>query len=358
MDKVKVCFLTVRNIFDTPCLPKYSSLLNNNFDIIYFDRYGVDENCSARHQYKFRWILDLKENSRIKKYFGYILFRRYAKKIIKKNKYEKIILLPTQTAFLFYDFLLSNYKKQYILDIRDYASENNPIVYNLGKKLIKNSAITSITSPAYTQFLPKHNYLISHNVQQIDTKLVEKYRNRKYDHDKKIVISFIGTIRFIDQLHKIIRIFNNDNRFELLFIGSGSELLKEYCNKLGTTNVQLIGRFKREEMADFYMKTDIVMNVYGNNDPYLDYALSNKLYSAAIIGMPILVSPDTYMHEITKEYGFGLAVDLDDKNVPDLVFDYYKSINWDDLFAGCDKFMKKVEIDEQRYMSTMTNFLG
>lgn len=356
MKNPKVCFLTYRNIFDTPCLSKYEELLNGNFDIIYFDRYNVDESCNAKNMYRFKWYLDSKKSGRLKKYIGYIKFGRYAKNIIRKNKYSKIIVLPTQTAIAFSRFLIKEYKNQYVIDIRDYAGENKSAVKKIVNKLISNCGITSITSPAYRSFLPEHKYVISHNIQPIDEKIVEDYKSKELKKSGPITISFIGTIRFIDQLKKMIDVFANDDRFELCFAGSGSELLKEYCENNHVTNVKLIPRFERPELGKLYLDTDIAMNIYGNNDPYLDYALSNKLYSAAIMGMPILVSPKTYMEEIVTKYGFGLAVDLDDKSSPDKVFDYYNELDINKLRDGCQSFMDTVEKDEDEYQKVLNDF--
>ena len=102
----------------------------------------------------------------------------------------------------------------------------------------------------------------------------------------------------------------------------------------------------------------MAINIYGNKDPYLDYALSNKLYSAALMGMPILVSQDTYMAEVVNEYKIGFIVDLEDENFADDLFEFYKNIKREELFNNCDKFMKRVLDDEKNYAIKLCDWIN
>lgn len=222
---------------------------------------------------------------------------------------------------------------------------------------MKHAGLVSVTSPAYRKFLPKRDYLISHNLQPIDPETVAAYRGRVRKKEDKIILSFIGSVRFIDMQIKLIETFKNDERFVLKFIGRGSEQLKKYCADKKVKNVELIGQFKPEQLSEFYIETDMALNIYGNQNPYLDYALSNKLYSAAIMGMPILVSPNTYMETVAEKYGFGLAVDQNDKNCADSVYEYYVNCKPEEIQAGCDRFLNDVGQDERFFGESVKNFL-
>lgn len=356
MENKKVCFLTVRNIFNTSCLPRYGRLLEGKFDIIYWDQHGVEEDAGAENHYSFQYVVPYGK-SKCKKLFGYLKFKLYATKIIKQNNYDIIIILPTQTGILFNILLTKKYSGRYIYDIRDYTAEYNKIFYRLQKRLIDNSGITVITSPAYKSFLPEHKYLISHNIATIDEKLINEFRQNNKLIKDKIVISCIGSIRFIEQFKKVILSFANDERFELRFIGRGSEYLMKFCKDNSIKNVLLEGRFDNKDTISYYMDTDIIMNLYGNNNPSLDYALSNKLYYAATLGMPILVCPNTYMEKVAVGNGFGFVYDLDDESMPDKLFNYYNSINWETFYDNCDNFMEDVIRDEEKFTSTIKEFI-
>jgi hypothetical protein len=353
----KVCFLTTRNIFNTTCLPRYAKILGNKFDIIYWDQHGLDENCNAEHYYKFEYAMKYGRSSKLKKLLGYIKFYNFAKRIMKREKYDRIIVLPTQTGMLFYRFLTKNYKKKYLLDIRDYTAENNKVFYWFEKRLIDCSGLISLTSPAYARFLPERDYIISHNITRVDEKDVIEFRNRKKNINKPIVVSCIGSIRFLKQFRRVIDIFKNDQRFILRFIGRGADNLDAYCKNNGIINVVLEDRFSPEKTISYYLESDIIMNLYGNNNPLLDYALSNKLYFAAILGMPILVCPKTYMEEVAVKEGFGFTVDLNDNDILNKLFDYYNSIKWKDFYEHCDRFMEKVKIDEELFIKAVKDFV-
>lgn len=355
MEHAAICILTTRNIFNAPCLEKYRRLLNEPFDILYWDRCQMTEDCGAAHYFRYDRPLP-PEASVWQKLLAYVGFMRYAKRHLAKTPYRRLVIFPTQAAWLVLSLLRGRYRKRYLLDIRDYAGEHGK-TKALTREAVRHAGLVTVTSPAYKAFLPDGDYPISHNLQAIDPAFVTAYRTRKRESDTPIVLSFIGSVRFWEQQKLLIRRFRNDPRFHLKFIGIGSELLADFCAENHVENVTLIGRFDRTELPRFYLDTDIAINLYGNRTPLLDYALSNKLYSAAIMGMPILVSPDTYMETITTKYGFGLAIDPGDPTCADRVYDYYHALSHEALYAGCDAFMAEVARDEARYAEAVKSFL-
>lgn len=355
MKKKKLCVVTTRNLFDSPCLKKYCAILGDDFDIIYWDRCGIEESCGTGIHYKFSGLLDVNA-SKIKKLQEYIRFTYFARKILRKHTYDGLIVYPTQAGWLIHGPLIGKYREKYIYDIQDYAGENARLPAWYTSNIIKNSALVSITSSAYRKFLPEFDYLISHNVQAMDSKLTENYRKKEYDDTKPIQISFIGSVRFIQQQIAIIDCFKNDSRFHLNYIGRGSEQLEYFCIENNVQNVTLIGQFEPSALSEFYVNTDFAMNIYGNCNPYLDYALSNKLYSAAMMGMPVLVSPGTYMEEIVTKYGFGLAIDISQSSCKEAVFQYYQSMHKEKILSGCDSFLAAVREDEKVYSDAILQF--
>ncbi len=357
MQENKICIVTLRNIYMISCLPRYIECFDNSkFDIVYWDRHGIEENCGAENHYAMKYKVT-NQDAKWRKLVGYIKFTWFAKRLLKRNKYDKIIVLPTQTGVLLYPFLKNRYKNKYIIDIRDYTAENNKLFYKIESNLIKNSGLAIITSPAFKRFLPEHEYIVSHNTTNISKDIIQQYRKRTKFLGEKIIVSGIGGIRFYEQFKKVIDYFGRDKRFLLRFIGNGSEGLKEYCEQNKYENVELLGRFEPKQTIDFYMNTDIVMNLYGNNNPLLDYALSNKLYYAAMLGMPILVCPNTYMEEVAVGNGFGFSLDLEDTTMLDKLNDYYSSIEWEVFYSNCDGFMKKVSAENMKFGTLVKDFI-
>lgn len=358
MRENKICIVTLRNIYMISCLPRYIDCFGKiKFDIIYWDRHGIEENCGAENQYTMKYKVTNRD-TKWRKLLGYIKFTWFARTILKKNKYDKIILLPTQTGVLLYPFLKKRYKNKYIIDIRDYTAENNKLFYNIEKNLIKNSGVAVITSSAFKRFLPEHEYLVSHNTTYISKDIIQQYRKRNKPTGEKIIVSCIGGIRFYDQFKRVIACFGNDKRYLLKFIGNGSEGLKEYCEHNNYKNVELLGRFEPKQTIDFYMNTDIVMNLYGNNNQLLDYALSNKLYYAAAFGMPILVCPDTFMEEIAVGNGFGFRFELYDNEICNKLYDFYNNIEWHDFYSKCEKFMDNTRKQNEYFEKRITQFIS
>ena len=116
-----------------------------------------------------------------------------------------------------------------------------------------------------------------------------------------INISYVGTVRFLNMDKKILRLFANDERFSINYFGRGSEALESYCKDNKIQNVRFHGSFSPSHVMDFYKETDLINNLYGNHTKELDYALSNKIYHAGQLHLPILVCPETYMQEVSHQ---------------------------------------------------------
>lgn len=355
MGKKKICFISLANLYLCPYISKYIPLIDCDYDVIYWDRHGVKEDINAKQIYAFQYKIG-EGISKIKKLIGYLKFRRYAFEVINRNDYDGIVLLQTSSGILLHSILKKKYKNRYIVDIRDYTMENNPVFLTIEKNLIDNSALAVISSKGYENFLPSHNYTLVHNDSFIDEGIINKFESKERKKDT-IVISYIGLIRFHEQNKKVILKFKNDSRFILRFIGKDAFALKKFCEENNVCNVELIDMFAPEKTLDYYYETDIIFNLYGNNTPLLDYALSNKLYYAAKLKMPILVCADTYMEEISKGYGFGFTLILDDPNSCDYLYHFYGKINWRRFYDNCNSFLQKVRDDNLIFENSIKKFI-
>ncbi len=169
---------------------------------------------------------------------------------------------------------------------------------------------------------------------------------------KKIIITQVGSIRFIDQNIKVINYFKGNEKFHLKYIGKGSEQLQNCISQ----NVELEGYFDPEETLKKYSDADFINNLYGNETMSVKYALSNKLYIAALLEKPILVSPKTYMEEIVNKYDLGLALDLN--NTADLykVEKYLQSLDREEFKKNCKKFLADVQLENQQFYKKLVEF--
>lgn len=355
--KSKTCIIVMCNLYLLPYLKKYTDIIKYGYDIIYWDRHSLIESSTANRHFVFK--KNLKENcSKLQKAYSYYEYYRFVKKVLKENHYEKLIVMGTNTGVLLNSILEKEYKGKYILDIRDYSFEHNKIFYYLENKVIANSFMTTISSYGYKEFLPEFNYTLVHNDIKISEEDIFKFRTKSKGKNDKIIISYIGLIRFNDQNIKAIDYFKNDNRFLLRFIGKGANELKQYCEKNNVSNVILIDYFSPEKTLSYYYDTDIIYNLYGNGNNQVNYALSNKLYYSAKLGIPILLCPNTYIEQVANKYKIGFCLDLGNPQEKDALIDYYKTINWTEFYKCCDEFVKEVIKDNEVFKEKLRIFLG
>lgn len=353
----KICIISLENINRTPYINIYKECLKNGFDIIYWNRTGRQENCGAENY--FPYYSKVNNTNRVlnllSKLKGYIGFRKYVKRILKKNLYAGLVCIPSNCCVLVYDCIKKQYSKKYVMEIRDYWKEGNKYYYEKEKQVIEDSYFSVISSKAYRKFLPEEDYVIAHNYPPIKKEELESIRNRKKDSNK-IVLSCIGGIKYASYDKSILDKFKNDDRFEIRYIGRGYEVLKDYVDLNNIGNARIEGEFPKEKTTYYYSDTDMILNLYGNNSPNLDYALSNKLYYSALYNMPILVCPNTYMAEIVEKYGLGFVFDKDSEESINLLYDYYKNINWEEYKNNCEKFISEINNEMIVYKDKISEF--
>lgn len=351
----KICFISLDNINRIPYIDRYRQVLNCSYDIIYWNRNNTKENCGAQNYFSYYFDIKNAKIKKIAKLFGYIGFARYVKKILKKNKYSGVIAMTGNCCVLNYSILRKLYKGRYIIEIRDYWKEHNKTYYKLEKKAIEDSYAAIVSSPAYKTFLPEYNYIQAHNVNLLPDDALERIR-RRVNNQCPIVISCIGGAKNLEYDKKVLLKFKNDHRFLVRYIGRGYEALLPFCESNSINNVYIEGLFPQEKTLDYYENTDMILNLYGNNRPSVDYALSNKLYFAAQIEKPILVCPNTYMADISTENGFGFVFDINDDNATDKLYDYYQNLDRDKLHDDCNNFLNYVSKDMAAYEEIIKKF--
>lgn len=356
---MRICIVLPCNIYTAPFYKRYINIFKSieaEFDLIYWDRADILEETFADNTFKFE-MPDEVNSGNSSKIFKYLKFNLFVKNILEKRKYDRVLILGSYAGIMaqLSSFLSSKYSGKYWLDIRDYTFEKNRLYLRMMTKAIKSSHATVISSPGYKEFLPEWDYIQAHN---IDFDSINSFNPSNKIKDDKIRISFIGLVRYYEQNKKLLEIFKNNSQFTLQYFGMNSEILEEYCQANEIHNVEFHGRFKPSETPYFYNKTDVVNNIYGSTGIELTTALSNKLYYAASAGIPILVSKDTLMADISCKYGFGYAVDLSDMHLPKKLERWYLQLNQSKMFENCRLFMKSVEEDEIEFETRLINFIS
>lgn len=347
------------NLHWTPFYYRYENMLNElniPFDLIIWNRENISEKSSAEHVIEFR-ISDKANNKNPLKLMKFALFSSFVKRTLIRNRYEKVLFVGTYGCVVAFcaNYLSKHFYQKMWIDIRDDLYEWFKPYYNAQKKSIEASFATAISSPAYKKFLPEHDYLIMHNIDPNASKLVREY-NHKSDPNGRIRISFIGNVRYYEQNKTLLGLLGNDDRFLLQYYGKGSEELERYCQENNINNVDFHGSFAQQDTIHFYEKTDIINNMYGNDTINLQLALSNKLYYGLLFKLPILVSENTLMADLTNQYHIGFAF-KNDTGFGDYLYDWYKKVERDEIVCEFDRLLNKCLLEDDSCIQQLKLFL-
>lgn len=291
---------------------------------------------------------------KLQKLKDFIGFRKWVVNQLKNSKSDGLILLSTLTGVLLFD-KIKKYNKKYIFDIRDYSYEHIAIFRKIEKNIIKNSYFTAISSKGFQAFLPEHNYIIAHNFNR--NEMIETPKFKKRELPLKIVWN--GTVRFFDFQKQYIDALKNDDRFQLVYHGSGTDLekYKEYCFANEIHNVVFTGVYDNRDKYKLLKDAAILNNCYGGRDgDQLKYAISNRFYDGLLYHIPQLVETDGYKAEITAKLGIGVSLKAG-SSFADELFTYYENIVADKFDIACTEALADVIKEDNKYIKKIDEFI-
>lgn len=214
---------------------------DNEIHLLYWNRDGKDEipipDYVKLHEFNF---FQEDEVAKIKKMTSFLKYREKAKKLLKNQIFDLVVVMHTLPGVLLYDVLVKYYHKKYILDYRDVTFESIGFYKKIIHKLVNRSVATFVSSDAFRVYLPLVDYIYtSHNI------LLESLNHRdvrcnELREIKPIRIRYWGFIRHESINKAIIKSLANDNRFELHYHGREQETafnLKRYCGENEIGNV-------------------------------------------------------------------------------------------------------------------------
>ena len=343
------------NLYSMPYAGKYIDAVENlqmSYDLIYWDR--ENESVHAENHYVFRKAIDSSKNVALK-LSSFFRFKKFAIDVLKKNKYDKIIVLYSLPAVLLKGYLKKNYAGNYVFAYTDYTFENNPIYKRWIKTAVVNSYLTTITSEGFLRYLPNtENIIVSHNAAGLNEQCEE-------DNGKsgKIVISYIGMLRQFEHIRKFVANLANDERFELNYYGNGfcEEQLRGYISENGIKNVHVHGRYSPEDKSRLIGECDIINNCF-ENDIFQKYAMTNRFYDAVIHCKPQIVNAGSYSDEVVAGNNLGIAIDPEDKNLGDKIHGWYKGLDKNALRDNCTEYRRSIIADESKLRQKLIEYLG
>lgn len=324
------------------------------YDILYFERY-MDQYDRMDNEIVYSKYCPT-GGSKAKKIGTMLEYMMFVRKTIRKGGYSSLIVLTTVPAVLIADILLRKNKGRYIIDIRDYTHEENPLYYNVVKRVIEGAHSVVLSSAAFKQFLPESNkYVVVHNV-------ANNYVQREVSSIKGkdfYTIGFVGSIRYFPENSELIRQIQDRECYRLDYYGTTTQGcdFEGFCKSINAQRVTFHGKYENAEKNKIYENIDIINAIYGVAGLETTTAIPNRFYDAAIYKCPIIVSKGTYLETIVKKYHIGIAVDIHNENVPDAIDQYLKTFDEKIFIQGCNELLKQVSADMQHYRKNVKNFI-
>lgn len=328
------------------------------FDVVCLNRRCSFNQSIPSNYYVYNKTINYEDNF-IQRFVKNYLFYRFAKKIIKKNNYNRIILFTLPTLVYFSLYLIRNYKNRYIIDIRDYSS-----VYNINicryfiNKALKQSYLNCISSNGFLSWLPKNlNYIISHNVGKNLLELVQ-FNQVNINISAPIKIVTIGLIRDAETNKEIMINLANNPSFELHFVGDGPAMpfLKQKAIEHKIYNVFFHGRYDKEKESDIISDYHYINN-YMPNNLLSNSLVSNRFYLSLLYGKPMIVRDGSNQALLVRKYNLGLIINSTD-NLYDNIYDFSKSFDTKLFNFGRKRLLDEIKSDINMFESKLYGFIN
>lgn len=350
---MKIALILSSNIKYSPYLEifrKYLLANNIDFDVVSWDRESLNENDGIVFKYAAP-----NTRSKVGKLWGYYKFARFAREVIKRGKYDKLIVFGSAIGVFMYDFLNKYYRNKFWFDYRDLTIEQK--FMGRFKKMLDISSYISISSPGFKSVIPSgYDFLISHNFDIDQVRSIMAQGRVEATISERMVVSNIGIIRDYESNLAVIKALANDSSFLVKFIGRGysAEDLQKYTIDNQINNVDFHGFYLKKDESDFYSNSDFI-NIFLPRIPSHSTPMANRFYQALLFRKPMIVTNRSTQGEYVELYDLGLSVE----NCSDLAARLKKyRDNFDsDLFdAKCTALLTQFVADYNRFEEKLSEF--
>ena len=359
---MKVGIIGFCNLNIMQYLYKYTNLLDAegiDYDVIYWNRFGIKEKVTfSGNAISYNRQINTYQPF-YKKIRMFIEYAAFMRRLIRKNKYDKLIVLTTQTAIPLYDILCGKYCEKYIFDFRDITKEKKSYIYKKAvQKIIDRAFYTMMSSEGFiAEVEPRkiEKIQIAHNTQVAQK---STYTTKIKVATNPIKIVFWGIVRQLEHNKKFCDCFGGDSRFCLIFHGTGGyEQLSNYCSMKKYKNVFFTGVFEQKDIPSFAEETDVLHCVYENDDEQQP-AMPVKAYDAIKYRLPVLIIKDSQAANFFNGISGALAIDLDDNDVADKVYTWFHSLDEIEVEKDYRYLEDKVVNDDLRFNEKLKIFVG
>lgn len=339
---------------NAPHLKIYTNILEDKgipYDVISWDRGDNFE----KSEFTYSKLSAYKE-SEYKRLWSYVQFAMFIKRLVRKYKYDKLIVISPQVALFIPFFLRRKYRKKYVFDYRDLSIEQKKFFKPLMKMVLNNSSINVISSPGFKKYLPQgYDYILSHNF-NIDLVNHALENNSQPLPQGDIKVLTIGGIRF-DANYNVIDALGNVDGIELDFVGKGgaAPILEEYVKDKKFVNIFFKGRYDKKDENDIIQKHTFI-NIFYPQKPSHISALSNRFYNSLINRRPMIVTKGGEQGNYVEKYKVGLAVESCE-GLAEKLFAYKKQLDFDEYERNCNQLLKVFCEDYNEFAASIDKFI-
>ena len=343
------------NIKYSPYVQNYIKNLEQesvDYRIISWNKKGLEETTN----YSFEFKVD--DHNRLKILLGHFIFACRCKKYINNNCINKLIIFTIAPVFFLGPHFISIFRKRFILDIRDDSPFRRLASSRLNKICEKAYGIV-ISSPNFQDWM-EAKAVLCHNA-DLDL-LFEYLEYEAHSHLGPIRIMCAGVMIEAEENIRFLKAMNGDNRFIFKYIGrncKGKEEIQKFVKGIGYTNVEFEGTYDKGEIIDKYRANADFVNIIREQSIVNKNALPNKLYEAAIAGVPIIVyDHNEAVAKYVKEYHLGLVISADvEGSLNDYLWDRIETFDYNQYNQGRIAFLKKIVADMEEFKDKVSRFI-
>ncbi|MBQ8583920.1 MAG: hypothetical protein IJ488_04845 [Clostridia bacterium] len=302
---------------------------NVKYEVISWDRLGLDE--SVDHSFNFI----TSDGNRKRVLLGYFGFANFVKRIVKKRKYDKLVVFTVAAAFFIRHVLNGKYKNNFIFDIRD----DSPIARKFSSaidKLCHNAYQVVTSSENFKKWIPV-NPIIGHNADK--SMIMSHYSDNCTNETRdQYAIVFAGMLIEGEINIELVRQFANSPKVRFGFVGKENEAKRELaavCRKEKIENIFYQGVYDKRDIVDIYRNNADYVNIVRCKSEVNKNAVPNKLYDAIISGKPVLVlRHNEAIVRYVEKYNLGVIIDeVEREHILAKIAEYETRVLSEDGFA-------------------------
>lgn len=294
-----------------PRLRKLGNLFENHeIKFLLWNRGHI--NSEEKDSFIFNSTIGYGNKLKILKEIPKLLF--YMRRILKE--YNPDIIVARYFLIGFIVSLISPKKIKIYYDVCDMPMYNNYILtrfLRITEKLILIRSDKVILGSRYFQdFYPKYSSKLIILENKVEKEVLNSNLNVR-NNSQKLIISFIGKVRYIEIL-KNIAIACENLPVVLNFYGDGSDIeeFKEFVEKNKMEYINFFGRYNYVQITSYYEDADVILSSYPSRDRNVKYAIPNKFFEAIHFNKPIIVSRGTKLAALVEENNLGFSINCYD----------------------------------------------